>query len=429
LRVRVLRWPYPYRWAFGITDDTDGCTMESVRAVYEYCTRLGIWPTKTVWTQQASERCGLLHQWEPDDGLTLDDPQYRRYCGELSERGVEFALHGVSAGNNTREEVLRGLERFRETFGYLPRLYVCHSLNAEHPYWGVNHYRSRLARFAVRLLTRPERFCGDEPGSPYYWADVCRETIHYVRLYRTLDLNVLRHNPHMPYHEKGKPGVRFWFSACAQDTQLCERVTDRALDRVAREDGALILYAHMRKFLAEDIRTESGLRPEVERAFRTIAARDDCWCAGVSRILDRCLAAKNVVVQERRQGVVLGNPTAVPLPDFQVSAGCDRLFLPGGEEIVPDAEGRFRVGDLGAYSSLALYYTREDAELGDVVGISRREQAGMMLEEAKHLVWQRCGYGWFNWAKRWTGRLRPRAGVRLPGREAEPVPERAVETV
>lgn len=402
MRVRTLRWPYPFRWAYGITDDTDLSTLESVRAVYEFCLSLGIRPTKTVWTHRAARPCGVNRALPPLPGDTLEDPEYRAYCQELSRRGVEIGLHGVSSGNNTREETRRGLERFREVFGRDPRLYVCHSLNAENPYWGESHFRSPLARRAAKLLLRRnERFHGEDPDSPYYWADLCRETIHYVRLFRTLELNVLRKNPMMPYHQHDKPGVRFWFSASAQDHELCKRVSHAALDRVAREDGAVIHYAHMHLF--HGYPTESRLMPVVERALRTIGERTDVWRAGVSEILDRLLATKNVTVERRRHALVLGNPTSIPLRDFQLRADCPRLYLPGGRELLPDAESRFHLEELPAYASLPLFFTRSDAELGDPAGISAVERSRMLREEAKHLVWQH--FGAFNWAREWAAKV------------------------
>ena len=44
MSLRLLRWPYPFKWAFGITEDTDSSTLAAVRTVYEYCLGHGILP-------------------------------------------------------------------------------------------------------------------------------------------------------------------------------------------------------------------------------------------------------------------------------------------------------------------------------------------------------------------------------------------------
>lgn len=402
MKLRLLRWPYPYRWAFGITDDTDGATVDTVREVYEFCLSLGIRPTKSVWTHPATEPCGYVRRMPPDPGVTLEDAEYRAYCQGLAARGVEISLHGASAGNNTREQVIAGFARVREVFGAVPPVYTCHSLNAEHPHWGESHFGSPITRRAARaLLRRRERFFGEVEGDPHYWLDHCWESVRYVRLFRTLDLNVLRRNPSMPYHQHDKPGVRFWFSATAQDHEACRKVSRRAMDRLAREDGAFLLYAHMHHFVSAGASTESGLRGDVEGALRLIGEREDCWKAGASEILDRCLASKNLIVTVRRRGTVVTNPTAVPLPDFQFASRARTLYLRGGVELRPDRDGCYRLDLLAAHGAVVLYPTLRDAVLEDPCGIPDRERYGMVAEEAKHVVWQH--FGAFNGVKeRWA---------------------------
>lgn len=390
MNVRILRWPYPYKWAYGMTDDTNGSTLECFRTVYEYCIARGIWPTRTVWTQRASRRCGIRNNQEPKKGMTLEDAKYREYCRELNERGIEFALHDVSSGNNVREDVIRGLETFKATFGYDPSIYICHAHNAEHPYWGEEQYRSPIARRLARLFYRfkPEEFSGHIPTSPYYWSDICREKIRYLRLYRTRHLNVLRKNPRLPYHQYDKPDVRFWFSGNAEDYELFQRVSPGALDKIAREDGAIIHYAHTSLFLDPDGKTESGLRPEVESALDLIGKRTDCWSPRVTSILDRCLATKNLLVQKRKHALVITNPTEIGLDDFQIEARYPVLYLSSGDALHPDGEFRFCIGRLEPRSCVVLYFEKEAAEIGDPVGIPRFEEARMAFEEAWRQVWK-----------------------------------------
>ena len=373
-----------------MTDDTNGSTLEGVRAVYEYAIGHGVWPTRTVWTQRASRRCGVRNQLEPNRGLTLEDAAYTRYCQELHERGIEFALHDVSSGNNTREDVIRGLQTFKDTFGHAPSIYICHAHNAEHPYWGEEQYRSPIARRLARLFYRfkPEEFSGHIPTSPYYWSDICRETIRYVRLYRTRHLNVLRKNPGLPYHQYDKPDVLFWFSGNAEDYELFQRVTPEALDKIAREDGAIIHYAHTSVFLDPDKSTDSGLRPEVEDALALIGKREDCWCDGVTSILDRCLATKNLLVQQQKHALIITNPTEIGLDDFQIQARYRALYLRSGEVLHPDEESRFRIGRLDPRSCVVLYFEKEGAEVGDPVGIPRFEELTMTFEETWRQVWK-----------------------------------------
>lgn len=392
-KICLLRWPYPYKLAFGITDDTDECTLEDTQKVYEYAIKLGIMPTKTVWIKEPLRCCGVLNKWKPDSGETLQNDEYRNYCKSLSKRGIELAMHGVSSGNNTRSEIIDGLEDFRATFDYYPRLYICHNLNAENPYWGESNFKFPGVNLLIRFMTiyNKEKFYGHIPNSPYYWIDICKEKIQYIRLFRTRDLNVLHYNPMMPYHQYDKPGVKFWFSACSGDLEIFRRVSHQSIDRIAREDGALIIYAHSAYFIEKRKLTKSGLKQEVERAFQIISSRNDVWCTNVSNILDRCLVTKNLLLNTQRNGLVITNPTDLPINNLQFRFIADgkKFYLSSEEIIHPDKESIYHIKKIDAHSSITLYLSREEKKIGDPMGISSFEHYRMAFQECKRLLWSK----------------------------------------
>jgi hypothetical protein len=386
MSLTVMRWPYPCRWAFSLIDDTDCSTLEAVRTVYEYCLARGIHPTKTLWVHAARRECGSPHGGKPDPGVTLDDAGYLAYCQSLANRGVELCLHDASAGNNLRPEIEAAFERFHEAFGYLPRVHVFHSHNADHFYWGADHYRSRWLGAIARAVAGRYEYHGSDPGSPWYWSDICRRLISYVRLYRTRRFDVLRCNPSMPYHLPGKPDVRLWFSASAGAARL-DRFDERAIEEIARNDGAFLLYAYSATLVTPN--DSSVLRPEVQAAFDLIGSRADCWRPTVSALLDRCLATKNIIVTRRRNAYVIANPTGLAVPDLQLRSTLPALYLPSGGVLHPDAEGRYRLAALGPGECVTLYLSAEAAESGDPGGIGHGETLRMMFEEMRHLVSKR----------------------------------------
>ncbi len=388
MKVRVLRWPAPYRFAFGVTDDTDRSTTPRVRAIYEHCIDRGILPTRTTWVHPPRRTCGVVGKEAPDQSVTLADDDYRELCLELHRRGIEMSLHGVSSGDNTREDVIEGFDRFREIFGRDPSLIAFHSHNADNAYWGTSFVRSRIAKAAIALLVphKPEQYLGSVKGSDYYCSDVLFERVRYIRMFRTIGLNVLRVNPSMPYHAPHTPEVRFWFSTTAEDLHACRRVTPARLDRLARQDGLFLLYAHM----AEKFVDERGeVHPEAARALGLIGERKDCWKAGGTAILDRCLAVKNLIVQPRRTGVVIANPTSVALNDLQIRSTAPRLLLPAGAALDTVRPGVFRLPMLDAGAAVCLYRTERHAAVDDPAGISRAEIFRMQCEEVIRLIYLR----------------------------------------
>jgi hypothetical protein len=390
MKIKVLRWPYPYRWAFGFTSDTDNTSLEATRFFYDYCLEKGMYPTKTVWVHKPQRQSGVLDTLEIDSSPTLEDVDYQEYCQSISQKGIEFCLHDVSAGNNLREEIMQGFEEFQEAFGYYPRLHICHGLNQDHPYWSLNHFSHPLMKFVGKLIYgRRAKFSGEDPESPYYWSDICRRRIKYLRLYRALKFNVLKYNPSMPYHLYDKPDVRFWFSVSGGGHYLLNNLDHSHLDRLSQEDGAFILYGYEGELSEINDRGERRFKRDLKEAFEKIAARKDCWHAGVSSILDRCLAIKNLIVTTQKHAIVISNPTNIDLQGLQFS--CDRpiLWLSETEKILPDDQGVYQLEKLPSGSCISLFFSSQEGEVGDPIGSSGWETLRMLIEESKHILWKR----------------------------------------
>lgn len=386
---RILRWPAPYRWAYAMTDDTDESTLESTRVVYEYCLERGIKPTRLLWTHEPSEKCGVVNPEDPIPGASLEDPAYRDYCRDLHARGVTFGLHGASAGNSTRERTLAGFERFEQVFGQPADLFIAHMRNAENIYWGAQRYTSPLLRAAARSLIIPATYHGEDESSPYYWADICRERVSYIRLYRTRTLNVLAKNPSMPFHDPRFPAVRHWYSASGQNLELLDRLTQARLDRVAREDGLILHYTHASWFVDDPAAESPKLLEPARRGFDHIGARSDVWCAGVSDVLDRLLHINNLAVTHRHHATIIANPLDAEITSVQLDSGGATLYRPDASPLAPDARGIITVERIPAAATITLYRDPARAELKDTTACPPPEQRRMMLEEARRLVWQK----------------------------------------
>src|SRR4030066_2591278 len=103
-----MQFPGNKQFAFTIIDDTDGDMIENTRPIYEFLAKLGLLTTKTCWT------------FPPRDnfkGLSLADYRYRQYINKLQRAGFEIALHSVGSGRFTRQDILDGLETFKQFVG------------------------------------------------------------------------------------------------------------------------------------------------------------------------------------------------------------------------------------------------------------------------------------------------------------------------
>jgi hypothetical protein len=326
MRTAELLWaPWPYRAGFCITDDTDAATLASVRAVYDVLAALGIRVSKTVWAFKPTEPCGIPPL--PDSiqrGITCEDPDYLAYCVSLRERGFEICLHGASAGNNRRERTAAGLEFLERHFGGAGT-WICHAKNAENIYWHEKVAPRGPARWLLAPASRYQ-CSGEDPASPYFWGDLCRERVEHIRLFRTRNINTLADNPSMPYHDPEKPFVRSWFSATKRSFRDC--TSPEALAGLVAERGLCVLYHYLHRYEEGAGTVKASFRQGAER----LAAAREIWTDTTSAIMRRRRAMAGVFVGVRGDAAWLANAGEVDATDVQVA-------LPSAAALAEPAEG------------------------------------------------------------------------------------------
>lgn len=273
------QFPNGNRFAFTVIDDTDVATVENVEPVYRLLERLGMRTTKTVWPLSCPEGSPDF-----DSSQTLEDPDYLAFVIDLQRRGFEIASHGATMESSERGRTIRGLERMREVFGAYPTVHANHANNRENLYWGAARIDDPVVRTVYKLAARHLRtHDGDVPSSPYWWGDVARERIRYVRNLTFDSLNVAAVNPTMPYHDPRRPAVNWWFSAADAEncTAFNELINTSAQDRLEREGGIAIVATHFGKHFVRDGRVHDATARLLERM-----SRRPGWFVPVGELLD-----------------------------------------------------------------------------------------------------------------------------------------------
>jgi hypothetical protein len=284
-RAPSLLFPGGKRFAFTVVDDTDEGTVESVGPVYSLLERLGMRATKTVWPMGCPEGSPMF-----ENAQTLEDVEYRHFVLDLRRRGFEIAFHGATMESSPRERTMAGLERFRAVFGGYPRVYANHGVNRENLYWGTDRVDDRLLKRFVH------RFCGAAPAyyqghvrnSSYWWGDLCREHVEYVRNLTFSDVNLLRVNPSMPYRDPSRPLVQWWFSSTdAEDADAFHHLISPSRQRrLEREGGVCIVATHFGKGFVKNGQVRRGIQERLE-----MLARRPGWFPTAGELLD-CLRAQ-----------------------------------------------------------------------------------------------------------------------------------------
>ena len=267
-------WPNNKSFAFSVFDDTDRATLENTQAVYEILSERGVYTTKSVWVQPPEQKPRI-------PGVDLSDEAYRRYTQELQSRGFEIALHNVSASHNTTTANRKGFERFHQYLDAYPRSFANHADNRENIYWGYKRLSGMNRALYERLSKQPE-FSGEVEGSKYYWGDLSRQHLDYVRNFVFDDFNLFRADPYTPYHDPQKPDVKNWFSSSNAATLeiFLKNVTEERILQLERERGYTILYTHFCSFSSD-----GKPDPRFVKIMDFIAERNG-WFVPVSTLLD-----------------------------------------------------------------------------------------------------------------------------------------------
>jgi hypothetical protein len=276
-----LAYPDNKEFAFAIFDDTDTANIEDVKAIYDLLFNLGIPATKSVWVLPSRELDNTANQ-----GQSLTDPEYLEFILNLKSQGFEIGYHGARGGSTTRDESILALDTFKELIGENPYVYVNHSRNKEDIYWGPTRLTLPFLQrvYSLKMDEKPDYFEGHVESSEYFWGDLVKERIKYVRNFTFKNINTLKYDPVMPYHDPRKPFVNLWFSSSDAPTaaKFKHIVNKETIDRLEKEGGVCIIYTHF----AHNFVLENGsVDPEIEEILRYLASRPG-YFATTGQLLD-----------------------------------------------------------------------------------------------------------------------------------------------
>ena len=239
--VQKFRWPDGKDFAFTVFDDTDLGTTENLKPVYDLLDECGIHTTKSVWPVKGPKEPRI-------GGSTCEDPDYLEWLYDLKNQGFEIGYHNNTYHSSLRAETEKGLDKFRELFGEYPRSMANHADCEEGIYWG-NFRLSGMNEFIYNLLLRFRNnghFRGHIKDDKYFWGDLCRDKIKYVRNFVYGDINTLKACPEMPYHDPDRPYVNQWYASSEGRTvkEYNRCISEQNVDRLQAEGGACIMYTH-----------------------------------------------------------------------------------------------------------------------------------------------------------------------------------------
>ena len=277
MQSKIL-WPNNKRFAFTIFDDTDRANLNDNKLVYQYLNELNFKTTKSVWVIEGNKK-------QESYGITCKDKEYLNWLLELKGEGFEIGYHNTTYHSSFRQEIDEGLKKFVKMFNQYPKVMANHSANKENIYWGSRRV-SGSRRAIYNILTRFGKnkfYKGHDEASPYFWGDLCKEYITYVRNFVFSDINTLKICPYMPYQDPTKPYVNYWFASSeGNNAKMFNRcISEENQDRLEEEGGACIMYTHFADGFCQNGKLSEKFKEQMNRL-----SKKDGWFVSVSTLLD-----------------------------------------------------------------------------------------------------------------------------------------------
>jgi hypothetical protein len=207
------------------------------------------------------------------------------FIKDLHSKGFEIALHNVGSGDYTREEILEGLEEFKDKLGFYPKIHINHSYNKDSIYGGTKRFNWPFNKIVNAMYPQyAGEFQGEIEGSAYFWGDVHKKMITYNRNHEFRNLNTLAVDPKTPYIDpKRSRFSNYWFSSSFAPNQLVfnHLVSRKNVDKLVSQGGTAIVFTHFGYFY-KDGKLDQGFIEAIDY----LTSQKDGNYMPVSQLLD-----------------------------------------------------------------------------------------------------------------------------------------------
>lgn len=286
-----IEWPEGKNFAFTVFDDTDNATLANVKGVYAFLNDCGFRTTKSVWVFDANEESQTGKEWT--EGVTCQNREHVDWLKSLQSLGFEIGLHSVRAHRSNRDRIIAGIEKFYEIFGHYPNSASQHLDYRENEamYWSDNRL-SGFNKYLYNIIT-PNRLKGKSRGhvedNEYFWGDICKQKVKFMRNFVFSGINTLEACPVMPYYDEKRPYVNYWFASSeGRDVKpFNECIKEKDQDYLEASGGACIMYTHFASSFCHGGSLEQNFKLLMKRL-----SKKNGWFVPVSTLLDYLLKIK-----------------------------------------------------------------------------------------------------------------------------------------
>ena len=278
-------WPNNKKFAFTIIDDTDNSTLDNAPLIYDYLIQNKIFTTKSVWVKDGIDS----EDYVSVNGETLSNIKYFDWVKKIKSLGVEICLHSMSWSSSTREEIISGFNFFEAEFGKSKVLIQHNDIkDNESIYWG-----SKRLAFPLNIIfelfsyfnpkgVKSNIYQGENESSPFFWGDICKEKVDYIRNFVFPEINLFKVTPHILHKRASTKYVNNWFiSTEAPDIESFTKLLSvENINKLEIENGVCIIYTHFGNGFVRD-----GILDERFKSIIRYLATKDGWYVPASELL------------------------------------------------------------------------------------------------------------------------------------------------
>lgn len=343
----ISLFPDGYSFAFTIVHDADAAYSRRLEPLFEVFDEFGFKITVTVFTFWAdwAKNGKVWLEWRGADddeffapnSVPLADENERRFYLDLAARGHEIGIHTPSETSDTREDVIRAFEYFKEVFGRYPRIYVEHAVTRNKEGQASEGSKPESIYFNTDLLNayEPWVWIDDDCGVP---------DKSHRRFYDILAVNGSPFNTVAPerygiakaflrtgkWREADGDGFLAWYS-------------EENIDALEKNRGLALVYMHLdAKWI--DAETKQMRTPIMER-LRYLASKNG-WFVPAGVILDRVRAVHKLKLYHSKRRLKLVNTGNETIEGLTITSNTGRSLRSRNKKWTPGSRGEIVVGTI-----------------------------------------------------------------------------------
>ena len=92
------------------------------------------------------------------------------------------------------------LKYLKKKIGYYPKIQINHASNYDNIYWGYKRFTNPIRYFYQKFTKKI--YLGDDFESSYFWGDINKDKIKYMRNHCFYGINTHKYDKIMPYKVK-----------------------------------------------------------------------------------------------------------------------------------------------------------------------------------------------------------------------------------